>query len=176
MSLLHHLAADKELGRCILVAAERFGADYAPRTLLSWDQRGQAAGTYRPKTRSLHLNPQLFAFDVSHTIETTGHEYAHAVGHVFYLKTKLSTYLRHGAGWASIMDALGHPPEIRHTLPLARSRAVRRFVMGCPCGVPHALGIKRYARHVKALTAGLPGYRCAACKGPLTLIREELAK
>lgn len=152
-----------ELTRCLKVIELKFGRRF-PRPLVTFDLTGLRAGSARPRTWQIQLNPLFFETHADETVhETVPHEFAHLIDYALHPENfrrpvvkkgrKAARRSLHGPTWKQIMRALGVAPERCHqmTVPGMRRRIPKRYDYRCPyCGNTVVIG----PRHHKALQQG----------------------
>lgn len=151
-------AADAEIARCRDVTHARWGLYCNPS--VAWNLKGLTAGKANPRDFRIRLNPQLAEHGEEAVRATAAHEYAHLVACTLWPRCA-----PHGPQWASVMRALGHPPERCHSFAFQRARTVEltRFVCEC-AGQIHELGPVRANRALLRLNLrGSTGFSCRRC-------------
>jgi len=151
-----------------------------PAPVLKFRQCGRVAGYYQPpqafygKPELLVINPDFFKNHYDDQMNVTvPHEVAHYVTHHIF-SNRVQT---HGREWASVMRAIGLPPDRCHTFSLegVKTRQVSKpykYTCNCSVGVRWFTELK-HKKHQSWMTAVGKGYRCKRCNANLTYLGRQ---
>lgn len=142
-SLRHHLQQ----------ARAHFHQEFAE-PVVTWQQRGMAAGTAWPERNEIRLNPVLLLENQQAFIdEVVPHELAHLL-----VWTVFGRVAPHGKEWKWMMETvLGVPARRTHQFATASVRQ-KSFPYRCRCQ-QHMLTVRRHNRVLR----GESQYRCVHC-------------
>ena len=132
-----------------------------PQPLLSFTQRGKAAGTAHLQRWEIRLNPVLLADHPELFLhEVIAHELAHLL--VFARHGRVAP---HGKPWQAMMrQVFALEPRVTHRLDTSKLQGPQ-FAYRCACR-EHLLSVRR---HHKVLR-GQSRYLCRHCGSPLTAV------
>lgn len=152
------LRANTTLNSNIDTANKYFNKKFVVPTL-TFNQRGNVAGTAHLQKNHIKLNPILFADNVDLFLSSViPHEVAHIVSYQLYGRVK-----PHGYQWRFIMqEVFGVPPEVRHQMDVSKTRGAV-FNYWCECGTVE-LSLRRHNNVVR----NKQQYLCRNCQRVLT--------
>ncbi|GAA4501827.1 SprT family zinc-dependent metalloprotease [Pseudaeromonas paramecii] len=129
-----------------------------PLPLLSFNQRGKAAGTARLSQWAIRLNPVLLAAHPQVFLdEVIPHELAHLLVFARHGRTR-----PHGVQWQRLMrETFGLVPRVTHNLDVS-SLSGPSFAYRCACR-EHSLSLRRHNK----VQRGQANYLCRDCRTAL---------
>ena len=130
-----------------------------PRPVLSYTQRGKAAGTAHLHRWEIRLNPVLLVDNLELFLhEVIAHELAHLL--VFARHGRVAP---HGRAWQAMMrQVFGLAPRVTHQLDISSLQGPL-FAYQCACQ-EHRLSLRRHYN----VQRGQSRYLCRHCGQPLT--------
>ena len=130
-----------------------------PRPVLSYTQRGKAAGTAHLHRWEIRLNPVLLVDNLELFLhEVIAHELAHLL--VFARHGRVAP---HGKAWQAMMrQVFGLAPRVTHQLDISSLQGPL-FAYQCACQ-RHQLSLRRHNK----VQRGQSRYLCRHCGQPLT--------
>lgn len=130
-----------------------------PRPVLSYTQRGKAAGTAHLHRWEIRLNPVLLVDNLELFLhEVIAHELAHLL--VFARHGRVAP---HGRAWQAMMrQVFGLAPRVTHQLDISSLQGPL-FAYQCACQ-RHQLSLRRHNK----VQRGQSRYLCRHCGQPLT--------
>ena len=130
-----------------------------PRPVLSYTQRGKAAGTAHLHRWEIRLNPVLLVDNLELFLhEVIAHELAHLL--VFARHGRVAP---HGKAWQAMMrQVFGLTPRVTHQLDISSLQGPL-FAYRCACQ-RHQLSLRRHNK----VQRGQSRYLCRHCGQPLT--------
>jgi SprT protein len=146
---------------CISKITQKYPYKIRPITL-SFNLRGQSAGTANIIKHHIKINPILLMENLDEMInQTSPHEVAHIAADIVYRRSCKA----HGWEWKHLMSVLGCKPLRTHNYDVSKAtvRHVRRYNANCGCK-EHPISSIIYKRIVKGRT-----YTCTTCKQKLTI-------
>ena len=148
----------------VFLKAEKFYQTPFPRPELNFKQRGKIAGSARPNSWEIRLNPILFLENSEAFLsEVIPHEAAHLITARRYGRVK-----PHGKEWQFVMNnVMGLPARVTHQFETT-SVAGKTYPYRCQCQT-HALTIIRHNRILRGWE-----YRCIKCKSLLIYLDKEI--
>lgn len=168
-------AAVAEVARWCRRAEQYYGVVLPPPQVL-FDQRGRAAGSFRPsrpatakrpaEPDTIRFNPWLFAKYWQESLaDTVPHEVAHYVVSRCYPQRRLQP---HGPQWQAVMVEFGLPTRATGRYDLEGIPQQQRASYPYQCGCrSHQLGAVRHRR----VAAGQARYHCRGCRGELVAVQ-----
>lgn len=126
---------------------------------ITFNQRGNIAGTAHLQKNHIKLNPILFADNVELFLSSViPHEVAHILSYQLYGRVR-----PHGHQWRFIMqEVFGVPPDVRHQMDVSKTRG-QVFNYWCECGMVE-LSLRRHNNVIR----NKQQYLCRKCQTVLT--------